>query len=749
MMLKHGPKIGEAVLRIDGRDKVDGTQVYPSDFVLDGMLSLKIHRAPHPHAKILSLDTTKAEAFPGVVRVITAADIPGNKMTGLMQSDMPLLCDEIVRRQADPLAIIAAETEVAARSAAALIEVEYELLPVISDVRAALQPGSPRVHPAGNLVAELHFNQGDIEKAFARADLVFEYEYQTGRQEHAFLETEGGTAYYDEEGRLTVRFGGQHPHWDRQIIAGVLGLSEDKLRVISPFVGGSFGGKDDIDVQCYLALATHLTGRPSRIQYDRQESILSGNKRHPFTVVIKSACSREGEWIAADVKLYADTGAYAGWGVEVLKTAVNNCLGPYRIPHTRVDAFCVYTNNSNASAFRGFGGLQATFPLEQQVDEMARACGMDPIEFRKKNTLEPGETAGLGFILEDRLSFKDVLSAAQEGPIYSQRDQLVSLPERESSSKKRGIGIAASWMGVGYGRGVPDSAEVHIRLKDDGHYQFLLGGTDMGQGNATALMQIAAHELNAGMEAFELVLGDSLGPDAGSCDAARQMSLVGSAALDAALDLREKIINEAARELDADPQNLKLVGGTIVNKHSGEARPLEGLGEITGRGVWTTPEDQAMAPGIPAFLYTTGAQVVLVEVDLQTGKVDVLKMHNVIDTGKTINQQGVEGQSDGGLVQGLGYALFEDCVVQDGEIMNTDFSTYLIPTIADVPEEIVTTCLEVPGKIGPYGAKGIAEMVLVPTAPAILNAVYDAIGERFTKIPLTAEDVYRRLSKAN
>ncbi len=342
MSNRKTPAIGDPVKRIDGLDKVLGRQIYPSDLYLDGMLELAVFRSPHPHARILSLDTTIAEQAPGVVCVITADDVPGELMTGLMIPDMPILCKDVVRRQGDPIAIVAAETVYQAREASELIQAEFELLPIISDTREALNPDSVHIHSDGNLVSEFHLGQGDVEKAFQEADRIFEFEYQTGRQEHAFLEPEGGAAYFDEEGRLTIRFGGQHPHWDREIIAPILGIDTDHLRVISPFVGGSFGGKDDIDVQVYLALVTHLTKRPSRICYSREESMVAGNKRHPYTSIYKTACDKSGKITAAQVVLYADTGAYAGWGDKVLNTAVGECLGPYQVPNTQIDA---YTQN--------------------------------------------------------------------------------------------------------------------------------------------------------------------------------------------------------------------------------------------------------------------------------------------------------------------------------------------------------------------------------------------------------------------
>jgi len=402
----------------------------------------------------------------------------------------------------------------------------------------------------------------------------------------------------------------------------------------------------------------------------------------------------------------------------------------------------VYTNNANASAFRGFGAPQVVFGLEQHVDIMARTSGIDPIDFRKRNAVRPGMQTALGFKHDGDDSFMQILDAASQGPIYDQHGAL-SGPDRPEM--KRGIGVAAAWMGIGYGAGVPDLAEVHVRLTNQGRYQLLVGGTDMGQGNSTAFVQMVAHELNCQMADIDLILGDSLGPDSGSCDAARQMSLVGRATVSAARDLYHQIQGEAARELGTAPEDILLEGSSAIIADTGEKRSLAGLGELTGKGTADLPEIEPLISGIPKTLYVAGAQVALVEVDTLTGEVEVLKMHNVIDAGKVINRQGVEGQSEGGLVQGVGYTLFEDCIVRDGKVLNHDFSTYIIPSIRDVPGEVVTTILEEPSTVGPYGAKGIAEVVIVPTAPAILNAVYDALGERFTKIPLTSEDVGLRL----
>ncbi len=739
------PSIGEPVVRIDGHAKASGAHVYPSDFVLEDTLWLRVLRAHQPHARILSIDTSAAEQVAGVVGVFTANDVPGSNRSGIVFQDMPVLCDDKVRYVGDAVAIVAAESDEAAYRARDLIQVEYEPLQVVSDPRAAMLPDSVRVHDDGNLVSELHFDRGDLDAAFESADFVLENEYHTGRQAHAFLETEAGVAFYDEEGRLTVRSGGQNPQGTQTQIARALGLRNEDVRVILPMPGGAFGGKDEITIQCYLALVTLLTKRPTRIMLDRDESFVAGIKRHPFHMRYKAACTAEGKLVAAEVELIADTGAYASLGPAVLALATEHCLGPYYFPALKIDGYCVYTNNSFAGAFRGFGAPQVVFGIEQQMDAMVHAVGMDPIEFRRRNGLQPGQQAALGNVPDAESTLNQVLAEAEQGPVYSQREQLVRTDNRW---KKRGVGIAATWQGFGLGAGVPDYAVAQMALDERGRYQLLVGSVDMGQGNATAFMQMAAHELDCRVADIELVMGDTfLAPDSGPSNASRNIFIVGAATADAARDLRQKILAAAADELQTEPERLKLTGSTVRVQDSDHSLPLAGLGPLLGQGNAHMPEVEEVAPGIPHRVFGYGAQVALVEVDLLTGEVDVLKIHSVIDAGKVINQQGVEAQSEGGIAQGLGYALFEDTVVEDGQMLNPRLSTYIIPSISDMPE-IETTILEHPEPAGPYGAKGIAEIVLTPTAAAILNAVYAATSERFTRIPLTPEQVLGRLSDA-
>ena len=746
------PKIGDSAKRIDGVAKAMGAHVYPSDYIIDGMLRLRIVRAAYPHARIISIDTSAAEQLPGVVGVFTAKDIPGRNGVGPWRQDDPVLCEDRVRCVNDAVAVVAAETDEIAMQARDLVNVEYEVLPVITDVYEAMKPDAFKIHEKGNVQSEIHSGHGDVDAVFAEAEHIFEREFATGRQEHVPLETEAGAAFYDDDGVLTVRYGGQGPHRDQLQIAAFLDLPENEVRAITPMCGGSFGGKDDFTVQCHLALVTYLTKQPCYIMLDRSESIMATPKRHPFFKKYKIACSKEGKLLAGQIEMVSDTGGQAAWGEMVLYVATENCLGPYFIPNVKLDAYCVYTNNCIASAFRGFGGLQGSVGIELMMDEMAREFGFDPIEFRRINKLEPGQKATAGFIFNSKSSSLDqVLDEVEKGPIYSQREELKALSESESRWKKRGVGVSLAWMGNGYGHGTPDQAEAGIITTDTGQYRVLVGGVDMGQGTATMFAQIAAKELNCPIEDVDVLIGDSSGPDTGPSDSVRTSFIMIAALVKAVRDLRQKVITKMADKLGCDVEQIELTGTTGKDSSTGKSIKLKELGILSGEGAvriyQENPEDNT--DDFEAWVFTYSAQAALVEVDLLTGKVDVLKIHSAVDAGKVINQQGFEGQSEGGITQSLGYTLMEECIQKDGRVLNPSLSTYIAPYINDVPDEIITTAVEDPAPETAYGAKGIAEVVMVPTPSAILNAVYDAVGVRYTKIPLTPERVLERLSNAS
>ncbi|MBU2643877.1 molybdopterin-dependent oxidoreductase [bacterium] len=741
--------IGKPIRRLDAVSKASGQHLYPSDFAAEGMLYLKVLRAKHPHAEIVSINTEAARNLPGVVRVLTAADIPGTNGYGLVVPHQPVLCDKKARHAGDAIAIVAAETEQLARQACQLIEVTYTILPLLVDPETALLPEAPKLHDEGNLCAEINLGHGDIDRGFADADLVFDTIYRTGAQEHAFLETEAGGAYYDEKGVLTVIAGGQNPFNDHRQIAPVLNLENDRLRVINPPPGGAFGGKEDISVQIFLALATYHTRRPCKMVLSREESIACGTKRHPTRFAIKTGVTRDGMLTAARISILSDAGAYMALSGAVLGQSAEHCCGPYHFPHTEINARAVYTNNGNSSAFRGFGNPQAAFAIELQMDAMADALGMDKLAFRRKNVITPETETGIGHghRVTSRMSINQVLDAVEKGPLYQQHRIGEYRQSNQTPWIKTGIGVSTIWQGYGIGANLNDNATARVELLANGRYHLTVSCPDLGQGNTTALTQIAAHELNCGMAQIDITIGDTAGPNSGSSNASRTTCFVGSAVIGAVGELKRKILERAAVDANpADPMNL--TGDAFFLK--GEWIPRDQFaaahGPISAEYEYSPRQTDAIVIGIPHYHYGYGAQAIKVDVDTLTGEITVQEIENYLDAGKVINPSAAEGQAEGGLVQGLGYALYEKLMRKEGVVINPRLSTYIIPSIMDVPAKLRTILLEEAEPLGPYGARGIGEITLTPVAPAILDAVYDAIGVRFSSIPLTPEMILNALA---
>lgn len=740
--------IGKPVRRLDAYSKASGQHLYPSDFTAEKMLYLKVLRAKYPHAEITSINSGNAEKLEGVVRVITAADIPGVNGYGLVVPHQPVLCDKKVLHLGDAVAIVAAETERLAQEACDLIEVEYNILEMLTDPEEALLEDAPQLREEGNLCTEINLGHGDISRGFADADLVFENVYHTSAQEHAFLETEAGGAYYDENGVLTVIVGGQNPFNDHRQITPVLDLEDDRVRVINPPVGGAFGGKEDISVQIFLALGTYNTKHPCKMVLSREESIGFGTKRHPYRIAVKTGVTREGTLTAAKISLLADAGAYLALSGAVLGQAAEHCCGPYNFPHSEINAKAVYTNNGNNSAFRGFGNPQAAFAIEQQMDMMAAGLGLDGLAFRRKNLITADAESGIGHghKVTSNFTMNRVLDAVEKGKLYQDYSSKAYQHTNPRPWKKRGIGVSAIWQGYGIGADLNDNAIARIELQSSGRYHLNVSCPDLGQGNATALAQIAAHDLGCGLDHLDVTIGDTFGPNSGSSNASRTTCFVGCAIIGAVKELKRKII--AAAEVDAVAVEKFEVttGGFLVNNKfvSREAFTRE-KGTISADYEYSPRQTEAIVIGIPHYHYTYGAQVVMVEVDTLTGEISVEEIENYLDAGKVINPSAAEGQAEGGLAQGLGYALYENLVRREGEVVNSQLSTYIIPSIMDVPEKMQTILLEEPEPLGPHGARGIGEITLTPVAPAIFNGVYDAIGVRFSSLPLTPEMVLKGL----
>ncbi len=717
--------IGASLTRPDAWGKVTGATPYPADLIRPGMLHLKIVFAGRPHARILAIDPAPALAHPGVVAVLTAADIPHNAY-GLIEEDQPALCGEVVRFEGDKVALVAAETAEAAAAGAALVRVDYEDLPAVFDPEAAMQPEAPLVHPArgSNILFHCPIRKGDIERGFAEADVVLDGEFQTGWQEHAYLQPEAGIAYVDADGRIVVETAGQWLHEDRRQIARMLGLPEDQVVIRYAAIGGAFGGREDLSLQHLLALAAWKLGRPVAMQWTREESIIAHHKRHPVRIRCRWGATRAGTITAVEATVIADGGAYASTSVEVTKVASLFASGCYEIPNIAVDGYAVYTNNVPAGAFRGFGAPQGQFAAEVMVTRLAHALGLDPVELRRRNIYREGSLEPTQHPLPPGVSAPVVLEEAAKWLPGAGRTQ------RQAASStapylRRGTGIACGMKNVGYSFGFPEQAtatvELFGRFEGERRARVRVGAADVGQGAHLALRQIAAQTLDLPLAQIEMVTDDSSkAPNAGSASASRLTLMAGRAVAEAAAQA-------LAEWRDSEREHV--------------------VATVTYRPPRTTPLDPVTGACVPNYCYGYAAQVVDVEVNLLTGHVRVLRVVSVHDVGKAINRQQVEGQIEGCIAQALGYALLEDFQVKDGRVVTRYFNNYLLPTALDMPLEIVPVILELADPNGPYGARGVAEMPLVPFAAAVAIAIHDATSVWVTHLPMTPERVLAAIAQ--
>ena len=716
--------IGAALPRVDALDKVTGKACYPADLVRPGMLYGKVVFAHRVHARITRLDTQAARAYPGVVAVLTAADVPYNAY-GLITEDQPLLCSDVVRYEGDKVALVLAESKDAAEEGARRVIVEYEDLPAITDPERALDPDAPLVHPARgtNLLLHVPIRKGDIARGFAEADVTVEGEFQTSWQEHAYLQPDAGIAYIDEHGRVVVETAGQWLHEDRRQIAKILGLPEEQVVIRYAAIGGAFGGREDLNVQPLLALAAWKLRRPVAIVWSREETTIGHHKRHPVRIRCRWGARRDGRITAVQADILADGGAYASTSAEVIKVAALFASGCYEVPNIWVDGYAVYTNNPPTGAFRGFGAPQAHFAAEIMVTKLAHALGIDPIELRRRNIYHEGSIEPTGHPLPPGVSAPLVL----ERCVDEARVRLGYGQPREHPAPhlRRGVGLACGIKNLGYSFGYPEQATATVELFGRGDLEracVRIGAADVGQGAHTILRQIAAETLGLPLERIELICADSAeAPNAGSASASR-MTLMGGRA-----------VHDAARE-------------ALRKWHETDAEHVSAT--VQFRPPRTTPLDPETGECIPNYCYGYTAQTVEVEVNTITGQVRVVRVISVHDVGRAINRQQVEGQIEGCLAQALGFALLEHFQVHDGKILTPNFSTYLLPTVLDMPEEIIPVILEHGDPNGPYGARGMAEMPLVPFAAAVAIAIHDAVGVWITRLPMTPERVLDALGAA-
>jgi CO/xanthine dehydrogenase Mo-binding subunit len=718
-----GQALGRRVLRPDAVDKVTGRARFPGDLYMEDSLQAKVLFSDRAHARILSIDVSEAERVPGVVAVLTHKDVPVNEY-GLIHKDQPALNGDRVRSVFDRVALVLAETQRAARRALDLIRVEYEDLPLLTDPREAMKPGAPTIQDAwpDNIQSHQRIRKGDVEAVFARDDVVIvESDYFTPHQEHAYLQPEAGVGYIDDQGRVTVHSAGQWSHDDQHQIAHMLDLPLEKVRVIYAPAGGAFGGREDMSVQHLLALAAFALDkrgirRPVRIVWDRKESFRGHHKRHPYYMHVRSAATREGQLLAVEATLIADIGAYSSSSSAVLNNAVSMAPGPYEVPNVKVDGYNVFTNNLVCGAFRGFGALQGIFAAEMQMSKLAAALGMDPVVFRLKNALREGSVLATQSIVPAGVSIRETLVHAAEAAGWT--DQGKPEPAGEPAEGiVRGIGVAAGYKNVCYSFGFPDKATAQCELYGDGQIEeavVKIGVAEVGQGVLAVVGQVAAETLGVPYERVRVVNEDtSEVPEAGSCSASRLSFMAGNAVKGAC---------EAARAV----------------WEAGERPAIE---QYTYRPRPTSMFDPETGVCDPHVTYGYGTQIAEVEVNTRTGQVRLKNVWAAHDVGQAINPTHVEGQIQGAISQAQGWTLLEDFIIQDGQLRTKSYADYMIPTVYDMPDGIHPLVLEIADPQGPYGVRGLGEMPMLLLAPAILDAIHDATGIWFDRLPVKAEDV--------
>lgn len=711
--------VGSSVARPDAYEKVTGAARYPADLIRPGMLHAKAVFAHRASARILRIDAAAALAMPGVRAVLTAAEVPYNRF-GLVEADQPLLCEDRVRFVGDRVALVVAQTPEQAAAAARAVQVEYEELVPITDPRVALLPQTPRVHEdRTNVLLHQKIRKGDVEAAFAAADVVIEGEFSTGWQEHAYLQPDAGIAYW-EEGRLVLETAGQWLHEDRRQIAAMFAMPQERVVVRYAKIGGAFGGREDLSLPPLVALAAWKLKVPVAMQWSREESIIGHHKRHPFFITSRWGAKRDGTIVAAQTRLVADGGAYASTSAEVLKCATIFATGPYEIANAATDGIVCYTNNVPCGAFRGFGAPQAHFAAESMVTRLAHALGLDPFEVRRKNLYREGSIESTGRPLPRGVSIRAVFERCCE-----EAHAAIQAPLRNGAASplRRGIGIACGIKNVGYSFGFPEQATATVELEVTPvslrAASVRIGTADVGQGAHLVLRQIAAETLDIALERVVMVTDDSAQtPNAGSASASRMTLMGGRAVKDACEEARRRWL-------------------------AGESPTAT----VQYRPPRTTPLDLETGEGIPNYCYGYVAQAVEVEVDVRTGLVRVLRVISVHDVGRAINRQQVEGQIEGCLAQAIGFTLTENFICKDGKIVTPYLSTYLLPTALDMPE-IHPVIVESADPNGPYGARGMAEMPLVPFAGAVAAAVHDATGAWVDDLPMTPERVLRAIRSA-
>ncbi|MFZ5881730.1 MAG: xanthine dehydrogenase family protein molybdopterin-binding subunit [Chloroflexota bacterium] len=762
--------VGENKPRIDAREKVTGAAVYADDIQFgNGLLHARIKRSPHPHALIKKIDVTKARALPGVKAVVTGEDFPG--YIGLYLQDRYIFCRDRVRYVGDPVAGVAAASVEIAEQALDLIEVEYEVLPPVLDPEFGAGAEAPLLHPdlgkyvvanfifpqAGtNISNHFKIRKGDVDGAWEQCAAVVERKYRIPHIQHVPIETHVAIARVEVTGEITLWGSSQSPFAQRNLIAQSMGISQSKMRVIAPFVGGGFGCKAGVSMEALaVAIATKVKGHPVKLVLTREEEFYTAFVRQGLVAYFKIGCDAQGRLLAMENKFFWDGGAYTEYGVNVTRASGYSSSGPYEVPNIKTDSCCVYTNHPVGGPMRGFGMPEMHAGLEQCIDELALQIEMDAVEFRKLNCLKTGSSLVTGSRMHPTGLPQCIEKAADA--IGWGRKAPASAP-----NKRRGKGLALMWKAPAMPPNAGSSA--WVELAEDGTLNVGVGGQDLGQGVFTVAAQMAAAALGVPYESVRVAIpvDTRYSPYEWQTVASRLTWSMGNAIVNAAKDARRQILETVSAAWEEPIENLDIVNGVVISFKSEKEVPLKNLviyglpkpdgqgwrgGPIVGRGnfmpTYVTGLDPETGQGERAVVhYTTGAQAVELEVDLETGRIDILRGVSAFDVGKAINPELVKAQMEGGFVQGMSSALFESLQLKGGVLQNPSFVDYRIATSTDAPKDLEAFIVEVPQDDGPWGARGIGEHSMVPTIPAIANAIYDAVGIRLDGPPFTAEKVY-------
>ncbi|MET7402640.1 xanthine dehydrogenase subunit D [Dactylosporangium sp. NPDC005572] len=734
--------IGTSPLRPDGTLKVTGEFAFSSDLWADRMLWGATLRSPHPRARILRIDLTGAVATTGVHAVLTAEDVPGHKRYGLEHRDQPVLAMGQVRYAGEPVAIVAADHPETARRAAARIVVEYEVLPPVVDGEAALDPATDKVHDAGNLLRHVPIRKGDPA---ATAPVVVTGEYEVGMQDQAFLGPESGLAIPAEDGGVDLFIATQWLHGDLGQVADCLGLPPEKVRLSLAGVGGAFGGREDVSMQVHACMLALHTGRPVKMVYSREESFFGHVHRHPARLAYEHGADEDGRLVYVRARIVLDGGAYASTSMAVVANATTLGIGPYRVPNVTMDGYAVYTNNPPCGAMRGFGAVQACFAYESQMDRLAERLGLDPVELRARNAIEPGDTMPTGQVVEGPAPVAELLRLVRDRPLPGATgDDLRELPGGVANTThgegvRRGVGYGIGIKNVGFSEGFDDYSTARVRLEVVGGEPAVVVHTaaaEVGQGLVTVQAQIARTEL--GVEQVTVATADTSVGSAGSSSASRQTYVTGGAVRAACAAVRDEVLRRVGRT------DATLEGGRVVAAEGVVADLVDVLaaGPIERTVEWrhrpTSPLDPATGQGDAHVQYAFAAHRAVVDVDVDLGLVRVVEIATAQDVGRALHPQSVRGQIAGGTAQGLGLAVMEEIQVVDGKIRNPSFTDYLIPTILDVPPMRIDV-LELGDPSAPYGLRGVGEPPTISSTPAIVAAIRAATGLPLKRVPVRPE----------